>query len=66
MKGSKGKEELNQAENAIKVLGGKTIDIVEVEIPLFDRMHTLIIIEKQRNTAGEYPRMYSKIIKQPL
>lgn len=66
MKGSKGQEELSEAENAIKILGGKTVDIIDVKIPWLERQHTLIVIEKIKNTLMEYPRAYSKITKAAL
>lgn len=66
MKGSKGAEELEEAEPAIKTLGGKTVDIMNVDIPLFDRQHTLIIVQKIINTAFEFPRQYAKITKSPI
>lgn len=66
MKGSKGAEELEEAKTAIKLLGGKFIDIMQIELPLFDRQHTLIIIKKVSPTSKEYPRQYAKITKKPL
>jgi len=66
MKGSKGAEELEEALNAIKLLGGKLVDIIKIDIPLFDRQHSLIVIEKVSSTPKEYPRQYAKITKKPL
>ncbi|OGO89721.1 MAG: 16S rRNA (guanine(527)-N(7))-methyltransferase RsmG [Clostridiales bacterium GWF2_36_10] len=66
MKGSKGAEELEEAEKAIKALGGKTVDIINVDVPLFDRKHTLIVIEKVVATSNDFPRQYAKITKAPL
>lgn len=66
MKGNRGAEELEEAANAIKILGGKLLDILQIEIPLFDRQHSLIIIEKIAPTPKEYPRQYAKITKKPL
>jgi 16S rRNA (guanine527-N7)-methyltransferase len=66
MKGSKSAEELEEANSAIKALGGKLTDLINVDIPLFDRQHSLIIIEKVSPTPKEYPRQYAKITKKPL
>ena len=66
MKGSKGAEELEEATAAIKLLGGRLVDIINVDVPLFDRQHSLIIIEKVSSTPKEYPRQYAKITKKPL
>lgn len=66
MKGSKGAEELEEAASAIKQLGGRLVDMMKIDIPLFDRQHSLIIIEKVSPTPKEYPRQYAKISKKPL
>lgn len=66
MKGRNGKEELAEAEHAIRVLGGETTEVREVPIPLFDRMHTLIVIKKIAPTDGAYPRSNGRIQKKPL
>lgn len=66
MKGSKGEEELSEAEKAVIALGGKTVDIIAEKIPLLNRQHTLIVIKKTKETPKEFPRQYAKIIKKPL
>lgn len=66
MKGSKGKEELDEAEKAIKTLGGKTVDIINIDVPILERQHTLIIIKKVKSTPLDFPRQYAKILKSPI
>ena len=66
MKGSRGAEEHVEAKNAIKKLGGKMVDIIDVGIPLFDRRHTLVVMEKTESTLPDYPRQYARMIKNPL
>lgn len=66
MKGEKGKEEVEEAKNAITVLGGELVDIININVPEYDYAHTLVIIKKTRNTPEEYPRQNGKIKKKPL
>ena len=68
MKGSKGKEELNEAENGIKKLGAEVISIDEKELILPNEVQTrtFILIKKVAKTPSAYPRAYGKIKKSPL
>ena len=66
MKGEKGMEEAEEAKNAISVLGGRLVDIINVEVPEFGYLHTLIVIKKVSNVPGIYPRRNSLIQKKPL
>lgn len=60
----KSEEELKNAKNAIKTLGGKVKEnrIYELE----GQARSLIIIEKTDVTSKEYPRHNKKIISNPL
>lgn len=65
MKGASGQEELIQARQAIKLLGGNEGRIHED--PLFDDVQRLNIeITKIAPTPAKYPRVYGKIKKNPL
>lgn len=66
MKGRNGREELAEAERAIRTLGGALTEVRDVPIPLFDRMHTLIVIRKIASTDSMYPRSNGRIQKKPL
>lgn len=66
MKGAKGKEEAIEGENAIKILGGKLIEIKEFELPKTDIYRTIIVIEKKKCTNKKYPRKAGTPSKQPL
>ena len=68
MKGSKGREELLEAEKGIVTLGGKVVKVEEKELILPDQTQkrTLILIKKVEKTSEKYPRQYSKIVKSPL
>lgn len=65
-KGPNVKEELQQAESAIQILGGKIRNISQIEIPNSDMIHSVITIEKIINTPLQYPRKPGKISKKPL
>lgn len=66
MKGPDIDEELKLSKNAIDTLGGKVIDTKLVEIPETDIVHSLIIIQKIRQTPTKYPRGGGKPRKNPL
>lgn len=62
-KGDSG-EEVKEAENAIKTLGGK-LNVVE-KFLIEDEKRSLVVIDKIKNTDGKYPRSNGKIRKSPL
>lgn len=66
MKGPEIDEELESSNNAIKVLGGKIVDTQLINIPESDIVHSLIIIEKIKETPTKYPRGGGKPRKNPL
>ena len=66
MKGQIAKEELEEAENAIKTLGGKVSKIIEAELPGEAGKREIIVIEKIKNAPNKYPREFSKIKRNPL
>ena len=66
MKGNRGREELEEAMHAVEVLGGKVVDVLDAPIPVFDRSHTLLVIQKVAETDAKYPRPNGKIMKKPL
>lgn len=62
LKGSSGSEELEEAKESIKSLGGKTELVKEYTLPNGDG-RTLIVIRKTAPTPAKYPRPKAKIIK---
>ncbi len=66
MKGPDYEEELKEAKNAILLLGGSIRDHKRVRIPHTDIYHSIIIIEKIKNTPKKYPRGGGKPRKKPL
>lgn len=66
MKGPIIDEEIQNAEKALKLLGGKIVARKDVEIPFSELRHNLLIIEKIASTPKEYPRQAGKPKKDPL
>lgn len=66
MKASDVEEEINQAKNAINVLGGTIEKIEEFKLPESDIGRTIIIINKQKNTPTKYPRKAGTPSKEPI
>ena len=64
MKGSAGKEELEEAKNAIRQLGLK-LEQVRV-FPMDGTEHMVIVLRKVSPTPAKYPRRYAKIKQNPL
>ena len=65
-KGPECSEELNNASNAIRMLGGK---VMRIENPQFDELpfeHTLIYINKAESTRSKYPRKAGTPSKEPI
>lgn len=59
-------DEIEQAKNAIGLLGGQIRDIIEVKVPGIDIVHALVVIEKTNETPSKYPRKAGKPTKKPL
>jgi 16S rRNA (guanine527-N7)-methyltransferase len=59
-------EELSEAMNAIKLLGGKVLSPYDYSIPHTDITHRVVLLEKVSPTPKGYPRRWAKIQKAPL
>jgi 16S rRNA (guanine527-N7)-methyltransferase len=59
-------EEITNARNAIKLLGGKLDDNIIFDLPNNEGLRTLIKIKKISNTSVKYPRKFNEIKKNPL
>ncbi len=66
MKGSKGFDELERSQNALKKLGGVVEQIDEYYLPESNEKRINIIIKKIERTSRSYPREYKDIVKKPL
>lgn len=65
-KGPDVEEELADAQNAIETLGGEVAGVYCYTIPETDITHSVVVINKVRNTPDKYPRLQGKIQKKPL
>lgn len=65
-KGQKGTNELKQAENAIKLLGGEAFRTIDYKLPDEEGERQIILIKKILQTSPEYPRKTQIISKNPL
>ena len=64
MKGRDGRAEAEEAQNAIKILGGELLGIRDV---FWGEMeHTVVVIQKKRQTPSKYPRKAGTPQKSPL
>jgi 16S rRNA (guanine527-N7)-methyltransferase len=66
MKSEKTEEEIKNAENALKVLGGEIKGINKFNIPGSSDKRTTILIKKVGDTPSKYPRKAGKPTKSPL
>ena len=66
MKAGDCEEEINEAKNAISILGGKISKIEKIELKEFDYSRTIIIIDKIKKTPTTYPRKAGIPAKKPL
>ena len=64
MKGTAAKEELAEAQSAIKKLGLKIEEVKEV--PIDGTNHAVIVLRKIAPTPKQYPRRFAKIKQSPL
>lgn len=66
MKGMIAKEELDEAKNAISILGGKIEEEITFELPDSEGKRTIILIKKVKPTPLKYPREFKRIKDKPL
>ena len=59
-------EEVEQAQKAVKILGGKIQDVVYFQLPDSEIQRSLVVIEKIKVTPGRYPRKAGTPLKEPL
>ena len=66
MKAAAAAEELAEAADALRVLGGDEGRLLPCTVPGLDAQRYLVSVEKLRPTPANYPRRYAQIKKQPL
>lgn len=65
-KSGKVQEEVEQAEKAVRILGGKIKDIIYFKLPDSEIDRSLVVIEKIKQTPARYPRKAGTPLKEPL
>ncbi len=66
MKGPDIEEELSEAGSAIKILGGRVERVEKVRLPCLNITHSIVVINKVKNTPKGYPRKAGKPDRQPI
>ncbi len=66
MKSKDYEEELKEANQAIKTLGGEILDVKHFNLPYDLGERVIIVIKKVKNTPNKYPRQFSKIKANPI
>lgn len=66
MKSKNGNEELDEAKNGIKILGGEIVRVLDFTLPYDMGERELIIIKKVKATPKKYPRRFNVIKNNPL
>ena len=64
MKGAAAREELEEAKNAVAMLGLRTEKVLS--FPVDGAEHFIIVLRKVRPTPARYPRRFAKIKQAPL
>jgi 16S rRNA (guanine527-N7)-methyltransferase len=65
-KGSSAADELEQANKAIRILGGGQAKLDTFELPVTHDQRALIQVVKEKNTPAQYPRKAGTPSKKPL
>jgi 16S rRNA (guanine527-N7)-methyltransferase len=66
LKGESAVNETQQAENALRILGGRLEKVIAVELPQVAETHYLVVIQKTAATPPQYPRRPGIPAKRPL
>ncbi len=66
LKGPDIDQEVLEAQNAIEILGGKTIQITKLNLPIIGDGRSIVVIEKMELTPQKYPRRPGIPTKRPL
>lgn len=66
LKGPLAQSELDDAKEAIEVLGGSVEDIFTIDIPYTELKHNIVIIKKLRHTPKQFPRKGKKATEIPV
>ncbi len=58
--------EIEQAANALDILGGQIVDVINLNLPYSGESRSLVLIEKTSETPDKYPRREGMAVKKPL
>jgi 16S rRNA (guanine527-N7)-methyltransferase len=65
-KGANAAQEFIEARKAIELLGGETVRMAPLQVPLLDEKRFVLLIKKTRPTSIQYPRGQGLARKKPL
>ena len=65
-KGPGAEQEVLEAEKALKILGGKLVDVRETSMEEYGLDHRILVIKKVHSTPKTYPRKAGTPLKEPL
>ena len=65
-KGPDCETELKEAGEALRILGGKAVEIRDTSMAEYGLEHKILVIEKIKSTPKQYPRQAGKPAKAPL
>lgn len=66
-KSIKADEEIKNAQNALKKLNAKIVDVIDYELPLEEKnKRVFIVVKKEKETNSIYPRKNGLMKKKPL
>ena len=66
MKGKNFLEEVAEAENAVKILGGGKIICIEKNLPEISDARAVVYIDKKKSTPKKFPRKAGIPVKNPI
>ncbi|GKU25823.1 16S rRNA (guanine(527)-N(7))-methyltransferase RsmG [Clostridium folliculivorans] len=66
LKGPSIEDELDESRNAVATLGGKLVEVIQVNIEETDLKHNLVVVKKIKETPKTYPRKAGSISKKPI
>ncbi|RMC41890.1 MULTISPECIES: 16S rRNA (guanine(527)-N(7))-methyltransferase RsmG [unclassified Lactobacillus] len=66
LKGPKAESELSAAKKAIALLGGKLLEVKDLQLPNSSEERTLILVQKTKETPKKYPRQAGTPHRKPI
>jgi 16S rRNA (guanine527-N7)-methyltransferase len=66
LKGETGPSEAHEADEALRILGGRVSQLIPVELPGVAETRYLVVIDKLAATPAKYPRRSGMPLKRPL